>query len=325
MVFVLFILAAIITVLSAIKLSTYADVLSHKTKVGSMLLGFLLLAGVTSLPELTTGLTALYIENVDLAMGNMVGSNLFNIFIIAGFDLYFRRQRIFSNAAQGHAYTAALGAALTLIVLAGLFFPAAAAWGGISLFSVLLVAAYAAGTLSLRERMSSGGADAEPTSDMLPVVSVKQAKVRLFISAGLVVAAGSILSITGDQIALTTPLGSSWTGSFLIAASTSLPEAVVVLIAIQLANINLAISSIAGSNLFNLVLIALLDAAYRPQSVFFVADDAHIWTAFAALFLSLLFVYSLISAKTTSKQIYSWPSVLMIIVYFIFSIALFLM
>ncbi|WP_314733412.1 hypothetical protein [Anaerobacillus sp. CMMVII] len=78
--------------------------------------------------------------------------------------------------------------------------------------------------------------------------SLKRAIIGFSIAAVVILVTGSLLSITGDKIADITGLGSSFVGSFLIAASTSLPEAVAVLIAIQLRNYNLAIGSVLGSN-----------------------------------------------------------------------------
>ncbi|UTW70670.1 hypothetical protein KHA80_01020 [Anaerobacillus sp. HL2] len=57
-----------------------------------------------------------------------------------------------------------------------------------------------------------------------------------------------------DRIAIVTGLGASFVGSFLLAASTSLPEAVACFVACRIRNYNLAIGSILGSNLFNVLI-----------------------------------------------------------------------
>ncbi|MFP3513746.1 sodium:calcium antiporter, partial [Peribacillus sp. SIMBA_075] len=88
-----FLLAAAVTVFAAIKLSQYADVISEKSAMGGMMVGTLLLAGATSLPEISTSFSAAAIGNADIAVGNMIGSNLFNLFILAGFDLLLNRRR----------------------------------------------------------------------------------------------------------------------------------------------------------------------------------------------------------------------------------------
>ncbi|EMF48235.1 cation antiporter (Na+/Ca2+) [Planococcus halocryophilus Or1] len=109
MVFVIFILAAALTVFASIKLSQYADVISSKTAMGGMMVGTLLLAGATSLPEVSTSFSAAAIGNADIAVGNMIGSNLFNLFILAGFDFLLRRRQILNRASRNNIYTALLG------------------------------------------------------------------------------------------------------------------------------------------------------------------------------------------------------------------------
>ena len=109
MIFVLFGIAALITVVTAVKLSTYADVISEKSKLGGMMVGTLLLAVATSLPEVTTSLTAVFLDNPDIAVGNVLGSNMFNLLIIAVFDLVYRKEKLFSQTSFSHVYTAVLG------------------------------------------------------------------------------------------------------------------------------------------------------------------------------------------------------------------------
>lgn len=94
MVFIWFIVAVIVTVLAAVKISTYADAISRLSSFGSLLIGTFLLAGATSLPEVTTSITAVYLDNPDMAVGNVLGSNIFNIGILATFLLIYRKKLI---------------------------------------------------------------------------------------------------------------------------------------------------------------------------------------------------------------------------------------
>lgn len=121
MVFVYFLIAGIITVYASIKLSEYADVISEKTAMGGMMVGTLLLAGATSLPEVSTSFSAAAIGNADIAVGNMIGSNLFNLFILAGFDFLLRKRRILDRASRDNIYTALLGILLTVLVMLALW------------------------------------------------------------------------------------------------------------------------------------------------------------------------------------------------------------
>ena len=88
-----FLTAVLVIVLSGSQLSRYGDALAIRTKIESGLIGALFLATVTSLPELAVSMSALLREplNVgpDLAVGNMLGSNLFNLFILGISGLIF--------------------------------------------------------------------------------------------------------------------------------------------------------------------------------------------------------------------------------------------
>ena len=85
---VAFILSAAVSVFSAVKLSGYADIISRNTKIGGLLAGTILLAVATSLPELTATISASVIGNADIAVGNGLGSIIFNIFFLFLLDIY---------------------------------------------------------------------------------------------------------------------------------------------------------------------------------------------------------------------------------------------
>lgn len=73
----------------SIKLSYYGDVLSKQSKVGAAFVGGLLIASITSLPEFVTSVSAVVLDNASLSFGDIVGSNMFNIFVLAVYNIYF--------------------------------------------------------------------------------------------------------------------------------------------------------------------------------------------------------------------------------------------
>ncbi|MBM7579574.1 sodium:calcium antiporter [Jeotgalibacillus terrae] len=330
MVFVWFLLAAVVTVYAAIKLSTYADVISTKTAMGGMLVGTLLLAGATSLPEVTTSLSAVVIDNPDIAIGNMLGSNLFNLFIIAGFDLFFRKKRLFLDASNSHLHTAGLGLLLTVLTLVALYLRIDTTFLGIGLDAFIIAAAYIIGMIIISKLPeNSGGVEQTiaPEEDKEVAasfsMSVKHAVVGFIIAAIVIMGAGTVLSIMGDEIAVVTGLGSSFVGSFLIAATTSLPEAVAVFVALRLKNVNLALGSILGSNIFNMLIIAGSDVFYRGGSILSAVSDSHIFTAIGVTVLSIIVMFSVVKKKASSTFTYILPSLLIVVGYFVVSYLIF--
>lgn len=330
MAFVWFAVAAAITVFAAMKLSNYADVLSTKTSMGGLLVGTLLLAGATSLPEVTTSVSAVLIGNPDIAIGNVVGSNMFNLFIFACFDLAYRRHHLFELAGRNHLYTAGTGLVLMAVTYLSLLFSPEWEVFGVGLDSIVLVVLYAVG-ISIVGRVSKSGdpAPSVPESGKtLPPekddgITVRRAVIGFSLAALLIMGAGTLLSVMGDRIAVITGLGSSFVGSFLIAATTSLPEAVSVYVALRAKNVNLALGSILGSNMFNMLIIFLSDLFYREGPVLSAADPSHQITALVVMILSIIILLALARKKTASHAAYIVPSILIIIGYFIASFLMF--
>ncbi len=99
-------------------LARYGDVIADKTGLSGSWIGLALLATVTSLPELVTGISSVTIANEpDIAVGDVLGSCVFNLLILALLDAGYRRSVIFSAGGRGHLLTAAFG--ILLIAMAG--------------------------------------------------------------------------------------------------------------------------------------------------------------------------------------------------------------
>ncbi len=92
------------------------------TGLGGLFVGMLLLGGATSLPELATDVTAAVAGAPDLAIGDLFGSSMANMAILAVIDLL-HRGRVWPATGLGHARVAAIAMALTVILLLGLIAP----------------------------------------------------------------------------------------------------------------------------------------------------------------------------------------------------------
>ena len=97
MIIIVFLLLALLTIYLSIKLSFYADVISKSFKINTALIGGILLAGLTSLPEFVTCISSIYLNNPYLAIGDILGSNVFNIAIVSVLDIIFIKRFIFNN------------------------------------------------------------------------------------------------------------------------------------------------------------------------------------------------------------------------------------
>jgi cation:H+ antiporter len=263
-----FIASASVIVFAGIRLARSADTIAEVTGLGRMLVGTVLLAGVTSLPELSVSGAAARQGAADLAVGNLLGSSLFNLLILAVLDLAFRtRGRMLSRASAAHALSGAMGILLT--ALAGL---AIALHGGPRL------GPFAAGTLAIGvvwligvrivfydEQASAGVTGAETAvTPRLPRVRAQRsallgAAASLAVSAGLIFGAAPFLASSAARIAAGAGLSDSFLGTTLVALATSLPELATTAGALRVGSFDLAIANLFGSNTFNLAVLFPVD------------------------------------------------------------------
>ena len=95
---------------AGVKLSQYGDAFADKTGLGGTWIGLIMLATVTSLPELITGASSVTIADTpDIAVGDVLGSCVFNLLIIVVLDLIYRKESVYTRANQGHILSAGFG------------------------------------------------------------------------------------------------------------------------------------------------------------------------------------------------------------------------
>ncbi|WP_335869052.1 sodium:calcium antiporter [Bacillus sp. 2205SS5-2] len=321
MIYLTFILAATVVVGAAIYLNQFGDVISRKSSLSGAVVGTFLIAGATSLPELTTSLTAVYIDSPDIAVGNMLGSNVFNLLILAVVDLIYRKKRLFQHINHKESMPSALFGILFLVIIGfSLLLPGSIELFGVGIEMIVVVVLYILSMKFVAKEEMLVQQEEPARKD----ISLRKAVIGFSLAAFMVFVSGSILSISGDALAQSTGMNASFIGSFLIAASTSLPELVTVVAAFKLANYNMAIGSILGSNLFNIQLLALTDALYRKGPILAVVDTSHVFIAFLGFVMSLVIIYLLIRPTIIRNSWrYAAPSLLMTVLYVVISYMIF--
>jgi len=292
-----FIGLALVVAIAGTFLARAADTIAEATGLGRMLIGSLLLASVTSLPELSVDLSAVRAGMVDIAAGDLFGSSLMNLLILAGLDLAWRgERRMFSREAASHALSATLGIVLT--GLAGTAVLTAGRlpnllWLGIGGWSWAILAAYLLGArmLYLDQRISAradreAAAEAEAKGQPIPEpsqpVHLGWALTTFTTAAAVLLVAGPQLSHVAGALAERSGLGGTFVGTTLVAVTTSLPELVSSITALRLGAIDLAIGNTFGSNAFNMILFVPLDAMHDGP-LFASLAPAHAVTAMAVI------------------------------------------
>ena len=133
-------------VFSGSRLSRYRDILAGKSGLGRTWIGVVLMASVTSLPELITGLSSVTYAGVpDIAVGDALGSNIFNVgLILVADDFFYTAGPILSSVDPSHAVSAISAAAMSSIAILGFTYRAEKkrlwlAWDSTGMVAVYLV------------------------------------------------------------------------------------------------------------------------------------------------------------------------------------------
>jgi len=311
------------------QLTRFGDAIAEKAGLSRSWVGLALLATVTSLPELATGVSSVTVAAVpDIAVGDVLGSCVFNLVILVVLDVVYRREPVFTRARQGHVVTAGFGAAL--IGFAGLNLliyqqGTAPALGHVGLYAPALLLFYAVALRAVFRHEREQVAEFIEEEPSHPGLTLRRA-VAGYAGAGLVVvAAGSWLPFVADDIGRGMGWGQSFVGTLLVAAVTSAPEVVVTLAAARMGAVDLAMGNLLGSNLFNVVILAVDDFLWLDGPLFAAVSPAHAASALSAMTMSGLAITGLmLRPRSRVVSTVSWTSVLLAAVYLLNSLFLFL-
>lgn len=287
--------SAVIIIIAGTFLSRYADEIAERTGLGRLLVGSVLLAGATSLPELSVDVSAVQSGMVDLALGDLMGSSLFNLLILAVLDLSIHSKGLMlSRKAASHALSGNVSAAMTGIVAICLLTQPILGGGqvlGVSYGLWLVVVAYLFGVrlISCDQQASTAEAGHQDESQQSASGSWHRPAIGFCIAAGAIVIAGPYLAEAAGHIADATGLGKTFMGTTLVAFSTSLPELVASLAALRMGAHDLAIGNVFGSNAFNMLLLIPLDLVHKGPILGSVSKN-HAVTCVAVIVATLIVV-----------------------------------
>ncbi|HSR88677.1 MAG TPA: hypothetical protein VLL07_06955 [Pontiella sp.] len=311
-----FLAMAALVLLSGIRLSIYGDALGDRTGLGSALIGLVFLAAVTSLPELVVSLTSV-IQNTDLAKGadlatgNMLGSNVFNLLILALMALLFPRRFDPRKLESPHTDTTVYGL-IMLGIFAIAFLTTRMAAMRVPLLGCswpVLALPVAYGLIIRRERRQMEPAQKEhlPSESKLTQLPALHFYSMLGLLCALIIGGGILLSMLGSRMALPPEQGgfgleASLIGTIFLAISTSLPELVISFSSARMGFLDMSVGNVLGSNLFNLLIIFFADIAMRGNSMLVNASPNH-WASVGMIFLLTLLSAVLLRARRTSESI----------------------
>ncbi len=302
---------------SGTHLARLGDRLAELTGLGRAWLGLVLMATVTSLPELFVGISSAGIHgNADLAVGDVLGSCVFNLLILSMLDALYRGPGLLSAVTPKQVLSAALGIVLLALVGFGLFLPnqyVVMGWvGGLSIGFV--------GVYLVAMRMVHQHLGQDPLPD--PAARSDRSGLRrvvlwYIVHAAVVITAALLLPGFAETIVEETGLKASFVGTLLLATSTSLPEVAVSVAALRMGSVELAVSNLLGSNLFNIVILAIDDLVYSGGFLLKDASDAHLLSVLSTIVMSAIVIVGLTFRTAPKRFLLAWDTFLIAVVYIV--------
>jgi len=302
------------------RLARYGNAIALHTGLGGSWIGLVLLATVTSLPELVTGISSVTVADVpDIAVGNVLGACVLNLAMLVVLDAMHRQGSIYSVASQGHVLGTAFGIVMLGVVAFGILSSSRLdpGLGHVGVVSLAVLGLYAVAIRSIYhyERGVRAAADAEKKP---PELTLAQAAWRYAAAAAVVVAAALWLPFAAGALAEAMGWSQSFVGTLLVALATTLPELTVTVAAVRIGALDMAIGNLVGSNLFNLALLGIDDLLYVDGPLLAAVTPAHALSAIAAAVMSGALIVALVARpKARLLNAIGWTSVLIALVYFV--------
>lgn len=315
-----FTLCAAIIIFSGSKLSIYGDKIAEITGLGKAWVGLILMASVTSLPELITGISAVtIIKEPDLAAGDIFGSCMFNLLILSVLDARIKKP-LFSIVKSSHILVVIFG--IILLTSVGIaihltnLIPSILWMSSFTflIFAIYLVSVWGIFKYEKADLIKSG--EINNTYTTYNRVELKSVIGNYALHALIVIGGAIFLPYFGEKIAAASGIGNSFFATLFIAAATSLPELVVSIAALRMGALDMAVGNLLGSNVFNMFILAIDDVFYTEGSLFSAISPSHLLSVFIVIIMSAVVALGLLF-KPEKKQfwVFSLDTFVIVLLY----------
>ncbi len=237
-------------------------------KIPTLIIGLTIVAFGTSAPEAAVSISAALKGSAGLSIGNILGSNIFNIAFILGLTAMIYPLKVQTSTIKKEIPLALVGGVLLFVFADDMLFGANAGWiiernEGIALLVMFVVFLY------YIIESAAGNKDLVFPEDAFSVkqMSVKKAVFIGCVGLSGVVAGGYIVVWAGSTIALRLGMSETLVGLTIVAVGTSLPELVTSLVAARKKEADIAVGNIVGSNIFNVLFILGFSSILSPLPV----------------------------------------------------------
>ena len=262
---IVYIVIGVVLVLwGADRLTDGAVGIATRLNIPQIVIGLTIVAMGTSMPEFCVSLVSALKGTADLAVGNVVGSNVFNALLIVGVTALVAPMTILRQTVRKDIPFALVASMLLVLMCLDGTLSRIDALVLLSLFGFFMYVTLQAG-LSAKKTDKQDASD-EPAEAQAPMSWLRAG---LFIIIGLGCLIGGSNLFVGGATAVATELGISdaVVGLTVVAMGTSLPELATSVVAARKGNSGIAIGNALGSNVFNILLILGLTGAITPLTL----------------------------------------------------------
>ena len=288
--------------------------LAKHFRVPALIIGLTIVAFGTSAPELAVSTTAAIRGSNEIALSNVVGSNIFNLLMVLGLCAVLRPVPVETNVLK-RDFPASLVPTVALFFLVG---GTSLIGGGLAGKEMLSVAGtvtrpMAAGLLVLFAGylfflIRSAKKNPEEDDGEAPKFTKKKCALVLVIGCAMIIGGGQAVVYSAQEVARALGMSETLIGLTVVALGTSLPELVTSMVAARKGELQLAVGNAVGSNIFNLLLILGVSALIHPVAV----NVASVWDMLILIGITAM---TLVFSCTGKKQISRGEGLAMVLVY----------
>ena len=265
-----------------------ASNIARAFKMPSIIIGMTIVAFGTSAPEASVSITSALSGSSDISVGNIVGSNMFNLLVVLGTSAIFTPVLLDRKVVKTDVLFMTISTVLLLIF--GLFFTTTGNFMLVRVECIImfaLIIAYVAWSVIkvLKQNKSEKQAPVTtPTENKKPNIILS----IVFLVIGLlgIVAGGDFVVFGAKNLTISMGVSEALVGLTIVAVGTSLPELITSLVAIKKRENEIALGNVIGSNLFNILFILGMSGTIKPLNIATnIIIDIVILTIFTVAFL----------------------------------------
>lgn len=290
-------------------------------KVPTIIIGLTVVAFGTSMPELSVSVTAALRGSNDLAVSNVLGSNIFNLLVVLGCCALVKPVAAkWSLLKKEFPFSILITIILLLVdsdfsimkILDGNQGFVLGRWAGLLFLILFVLYIYATVKSALRSRAEAKDMEEEEYKTMSPLKS------GIYIVIGLIgiVWGGNLVVDSASNIALTFGWSQTFIGLTIVALGTSLPELVTSVVAARKGENDLAVGNVVGSNIFNILLILGVSSFITPITL----DVTAVYDTIILIIASIVVYVSAISKREIQRK----EGILFLVCYFAFFLYVFI-